>query len=343
MGDITEKRRRHYSGVAADRLTIPAGGKAVGDWFLATDTGIIYYWDGATWVDVTDLSAVIQNVVPAATNVISLGSAAKHWAYLYTRSLYVDPTFGVSSDLNPDTQNAYDLGGGTWPWRNLYALNAYLTNLKQDLAVDAGIKVDGVDISAHKHTAAAGDAPKILVTGLANDAVETIKIKDANVTLAKLAPDAMGDFGHKLLHTQDQRAANTAGGTFTSGAWRTRVLNTVLTNEIAGASLASNQITLPIGTYFLLARAPAHQVNRHKIRLYDTTGAAAFLIGSSAFAANGSPFDSDSDCWGRFTVGVESVIELQHISQTTFALVGFGSESNLGVIEVYSDVLIWKV
>src|SRR5690242_14620433 len=44
-------------------------------------------------------------------------------------------------------------------------------------------------------------------------------------------------------------ADDAAGGTFTSGAWRTRTLNEELRNTL-GASLASNQITLPAGSYY---------------------------------------------------------------------------------------------
>ena len=43
-----------------------------------------------------------------------------------------------------------------------------------------------------------------------------------------------------FLHIQDQKPQGTYGGTFTAGAWRTRDLNTVLTNTITGASLAAN-------------------------------------------------------------------------------------------------------
>lgn len=56
----------------------------------------------------------------------------------------------------------------------------------------------------------------------------------------------MNSFLHKGTH----------GGTFTAGAWRTRDLNTVLTNTISGASLSNNQITLPAGKYYVEASAP---------------------------------------------------------------------------------------
>ena len=57
-----------------------------------------------------------------------------------------------------------------------------------------------------------------------------------------------------LLHVQDQKPTGTGGGTSVSGD-NERPLNTVLTNEIAGASLDSNKITLPAGEYFISANA----------------------------------------------------------------------------------------
>ncbi|MBA7649945.1 hypothetical protein ES703_57744 [subsurface metagenome] len=49
MGDIIEQKRRYYSGVEADMASIPAGGRAVGDQFFATDTKLLYQYDGTNW------------------------------------------------------------------------------------------------------------------------------------------------------------------------------------------------------------------------------------------------------------------------------------------------------
>ncbi len=142
-----------------------------------------------------------------------------------------------------------------------------------------------------------------------------------------------------LLHVRDEKAANTSGGTFTNGAWRTRTLNTETTNEIADASLSSNQITLPAGTYWIEARAEGHAVARHKLKLYDTTNTTDIILGVSADSGNAGP----SLVIGRFTLAGVVVLELQHRCTTTRASDGLGRESNYAVIEVYADVRIWKV
>ena len=155
------------------------------------------------------------------------------------------------------------------------------------------------------------------------------------------------DFGspikQPLLHVQDQQAATTNGGTFTTGAWRTRVLNTAITNEITGASLASNQITLPAGTFYCDASAPAFEVDNHKAKLYNITTSADILIGTTENANNAVAVTNRSFVSGRFTLAAASVIELQHNCQSTKATTGFGLALGFSVVEVYSDIKIWWV
>ncbi len=147
-----------------------------------------------------------------------------------------------------------------------------------------------------------------------------------------------------LLHVRDEKAANTVGGTFTSGSWQTRTLNTVSTNDISGASLAANQITLPSGTYSIEARAPAFGGARHKAKLRDITGTTDLLIGSSEFSASVvDHVTSDSVILGRFTLSVQSDLEIQHQIQITQSSNGFGVESNFGVTEIYAEALIKKL
>lgn len=147
-----------------------------------------------------------------------------------------------------------------------------------------------------------------------------------------------------LFHVQDQKAANTAGGTFTSGAFQTRDLNTIVSNQITDASLSANQITLPIGEYYIEAHAPTNDVDRHKARLRDITNSNDLLIGSSIFSSQSADNTTTlSFVTGRFSLTASTILELQHRCQTSKSDNGFGVESNFGVIEVYSDVKIWKV
>jgi hypothetical protein len=159
-------------------------------------------------------------------------------------------------------------------------------------------------------------------------------------------------FSSQLLHVQDQKAAGTEGGTFTSGAWRTRTLNTSVTNEITGASLATNQITLPAGTYFIIAHAPAVSPSAsgsftHKAKLRNVTDASDVLVGTAELQeADSSPSiesQSRSHIMGRFTIAAEKVFEIQHQCSQSSSTTGLGKAAGFSVVEVYTDVMIWKV
>jgi hypothetical protein len=147
----------------------------------------------------------------------------------------------------------------------------------------------------------------------------------------------------QFLHIQDQKAANTQGGTATSGSFQTRTLNTVLTNTITDASLATNQITLPAGTYWIEAECPAYTVSTHKAILYNVTGAENTLIGSSVTASSSYFGYTQAFVKGRFTIAGNTVFEIRHRVNETRTTNGFGVASNFGVNEVYTDVRIWKV
>lgn len=147
-----------------------------------------------------------------------------------------------------------------------------------------------------------------------------------------------------LLHIQDQKTANTNGGTSATTTWNLRDLNTVLTNEIAGASLSSNQITLPTGTYYIQANAPAIRSNGHKLRLRNTTDSTNELIGTSEYVLSSADYaNTRAFLEGRFTIASEKVFQLEHYTEVGRATYGLGSRSNAGVIEIYADVKIWKV
>lgn len=148
-----------------------------------------------------------------------------------------------------------------------------------------------------------------------------------------------------LLHVRDEEASGTAGGDFNSGAWRTRTLNTEKTNQIAGASLSANQITLPAGTYWLYATAPGTYVDAHKLKVANITDVSDLLVGNGSF--NPSTFaqiqTSYVSVMGLFTLAAQKVIALQHRCQTTRAGNGFGNSTSFGVVEVYAEVMIWQL
>ena len=144
-----------------------------------------------------------------------------------------------------------------------------------------------------------------------------------------------------FLHLQDQKISGTEGGGFTSGAWRTRVLNTEVTDTI-GSTLSSNQFTLPAGTYYFEASAPAFSVGRHLSRLQNITDTTTTLLGTSEVTASSTSVVTRSFVNGQFTIADTKTFELQHRCQATNGTNGFGGATGFDT-EVYAEVRVWKV
>ena len=145
-----------------------------------------------------------------------------------------------------------------------------------------------------------------------------------------------------LLHIQDEKPQGTNGGTFTSGEWRTRDLNTIKTNEITGASLTSNQITLPAGKYWIEWSCPARDVVTHQTRLYNITDDIVIMLGTSEFMSGSTSVLTRSFGSGIFTLNAQKTLEIQHICSRSQSGNGFGQAGDMAT-EVYSIVKIWKV
>lgn len=140
----------------------------------------------------------------------------------------------------------------------------------------------------------------------------------------------------------DQKAAGASSGAGLTAAWQTRVLNTVRSNTIAGLTVVANQISLPRGTFEISARSPCYSTGRTKARLWDVTNDVLLLQGGSAFVA--ASIASDSFVNGVFTLGVTTLIELQHYTEIIGdAARGLGVETNNGTPEIFATVLLRQI
>lgn len=137
----------------------------------------------------------------------------------------------------------------------------------------------------------------------------------------------------KRMTVQHLLSATTDGGSVAHGTLSTSLLNTTVVNTITGASLASNQITLPAGTYDIsawkaLSGGQANEVFSAKCRLYNVTAAAA-ITGAIGTPVTGSANGSSVALAGAasiirtvVTFAVETVIRLEH----------YGTSSSSGAI-----------
>lgn len=145
------------------------------------------------------------------------------------------------------------------------------------------------------------------------------------------------------IHLREEQTSGTNGGTFTSGAWRTRVLNTTVVDETGAVTLSSNQFTLPAGAYRIMAQAPAFEVAGNKLRLQNITDSSTTLFGTSANMNVTVSGDVLANLFGTFTITASKTFELQHYASTTAATYGLGFASGVGINEVYAEVWLEKL
>jgi hypothetical protein len=150
------------------------------------------------------------------------------------------------------------------------------------------------------------------------------------------------NFSTKLFHVRDEKANLSSGGSSSAGV-QTRVLNTVVTNQISGASLSSNQITLPVGTYYIDASAPCNKGSPHKAYLYNITDSSDAVVGLNAYTDPSDNVQTSSHVYGRFTIAGTKVFELKHWIDTAKVTNGLGVDTNAGNICIFANVMIWKV
>ena len=156
----------------------------------------------------------------------------------------------------------------------------------------------------------------------------------------------------------DQKPDGTQGGTFTTGAWRTRDLKTTAISDPDsivssiqsstagtqhGGGNMGHSFTLAAGTYLIEYSAPAFDTDAHQAKLYDITGSADLNFGTSEHSGSGDATATRSI--GKFihTITSANVYEIRHYAETTRSDAGFGLASASSNIEVYTMVTITKL
>lgn len=145
---------------------------------------------------------------------------------------------------------------------------------------------------------------------------------------------------NRHLIVEEQQANGVGGGSISSAnTWFTRTLNVEVVNTIPGASLASNLITLPKGTYRVTGSAPAFAPSYHKCRIYNVTAGAAVTtaLGTSEYAPS-----NQGRSWidGVIVLTETSTLRLEHCVSNPYT---WGLPAGPDMPEVYSRLAIQKV
>jgi hypothetical protein len=172
-----------------------------------------------------------------------------------------------------------------------------------------------------------GTVTGISVGGLPDGIVDTDMLAADAVTAAKIGSKTFTSYAI----IADVKASNANGGTFTTGDWRTRDLNTELADADGIVSISSNQFTLQAGSYLIIFSAQAHEPNSHQTRLYNVTTSANVQVGQSMYGGASHGVTTASRGVARVTISGSTVFEIQHrcaSTKTTFGL-GVGTSGNM--------------
>lgn len=147
----------------------------------------------------------------------------------------------------------------------------------------------------------------------------------------------------QVARLSDTKAQNTAGGTATTGSWFTRVLNTEDFDPNSIVSLAANEFTLAAGEYLIRWSAPALRVGAYQTRLYNVTGAAVILYGSTEFSSSGAEYAATrSHGVARINISAATAYRIEQYVNTTQVTNGLGAAGNIAN-EVYTLVEIERL
>ena len=188
-----------------------------------------------------------------------------------------------------------------------------------------------------------GTITGVTVGGLPDGIVDTDMLAANAVTPAK-ASGIGGKFTSYAI-IADQKANNATSGNFVSGDWRTRDLNTELTDADGIVSISSNQFTLQAGSYLIKWSCPAYGRSYHQSRLRNVTdGSSLGGSGTSVYADYNTNVQNTSIGSVRVTITAAKVFEIQHrCSESTAANEGFGVDTSFNVdYEIFTIVEIYK-
>ena len=201
-----------------------------------------------------------------------------------------------------------------------------------DGIVGAGFTVDasGISVTAGVVTATSIDAN---ASGLTGELPAGINIPAAQlVGICTSGLTKTGGFGKFASYALLAKVrASDAGdfGSYTTGDWRTRDLDTEISDEDGIVTLSSNQFTLQAGNYLIHFGCSMYHINKHAIRLRNVTDGSTAGVGNPNSGLTYSPtLFTTGTC--RVSIASAKAFEVQGYPSTTKATNGMGFDMDNG-------------
>ena len=220
-----------------------------------------------------------------------------------------------------------------------------------DGIVGAGFTLDasGASVTAGVGTFSSLNASASGLTGTlpALDAANLTSIPAANIVgVCTSGLSKTGGFGKfssyaLLAKVHDSGTSSTYFGAYTTGAWRTRDIDTEVSDEDGIVTISSNQFTLQAGNYRIRYGATSYTVNRHALRLRNVTDTSTVGYGVATFGYSYSPI-LFSEGTVRVSIASAKVFEVQGYPETTKASNGMGfamvnGSSYETIVEIFKE------
>ncbi|MCK5018681.1 MAG: hypothetical protein KAS32_16590 [Candidatus Peribacteraceae bacterium] len=151
-----------------------------------------------------------------------------------------------------------------------------------------------------------------------------------------------------MMHIQDQKTTGTHGGDSITGD-NDRDFNTILINEISGASLSGNKVTLAAGTYLVECvnsfACLSGQGGSKEARSYiENDVGNKLLIGSLGGMYASTQYHSNTtEVSGVITLTTSTTIKSTQYQSLGSTTAGNGQAANQAPYEVYGDLKIWQL
>ena len=197
-----------------------------------------------------------------------------------------------------------------------------------DGIVGAGFTVDasGISVTAGVVTATSINAN---ASGLTGELPAGINIPAAQlVGICTAGLTKTGGFGKfssyaLLAKVHDSGTSTTYFGAYTTGDWRTRDIDTEISDEDGIVTISSNQFTLQAGNYFIRFACSMYHCGKHAIRLRNITDSSTAGVGEPHYSYTySSMLMTTGTC--RVSIDSAKVFEVQGYPSTTKATNGLG-------------------
>lgn len=130
-------------------------------------------------------------------------------------------------------------------------------------------------------------------------------------------------------------ASGNDAGSSSAGTWTTRELNTLSIDTTGGASLSSNQMTVPAGTYYFFGAATGYATGRNQLRFIDSATSGTLFVGNNAQTGSVSNLIGNTTTIDGIFTASGVPFELQHRFETANADDGLGKSASHTTSDLY--------